>query len=182
MKTQSGRSNPNRFRGIALLVSLLLLLITTLLALAGLRSTTLQERMSGNLYARGLVFQAAESVLRQAENKIKSLNPEANNSCPKSDKPIEPDIRSFWAWLDNEKPSYQIELPQIGPGWGSEAECEGGSDTTQYGSRCRELPNACYYRITSSIGQSNSMGQPSKWSWANDVKLQVIVRRRLEQQ
>jgi len=174
LKNLSGRSNPNRIQGIALLVSLLLLLITTLLALAGLRSTTLQERMSGNLYARGLVFQAAESILRQAENDIKSLNPKPNNSCPEGS-PQE-GKRSFWAWLDNEKPSYLIEPPQIGPGWGSEAECEGGSDTTQYGSRCRELPNACYYRITSSMGQTN------KWSWANDMKLQVIVRRRLEQQ
>ena len=56
-----------RQRGVSLLIVLLLLLIMTLLGLAGLRSTVMQERMSGNLLDRGIAFQAAETALREAE-------------------------------------------------------------------------------------------------------------------
>lgn len=54
-------------RGAALVVVLLLLLVVTLLGLASIRSTLLQERMTGNLTARSGAFQAAESALREAE-------------------------------------------------------------------------------------------------------------------
>lgn len=54
-------------RGASLVVVLLLLLVVTLLGLASLRSTLLQERMAGNLAARGNAFQVAEAVLREAE-------------------------------------------------------------------------------------------------------------------
>ncbi|MDQ8024373.1 MAG: PilX N-terminal domain-containing pilus assembly protein [Moraxellaceae bacterium] len=68
----SHRSNPSvagrgHQRGIALLVVLILLLIMTLLGLASLRGTLLEERMSGNLFDRSLAFQAAETALRQGE-------------------------------------------------------------------------------------------------------------------
>lgn len=54
-------------RGAALVVVLLLLLVVTLLGLASIRSTLLQERMAGNLAARGNAFHVAEAVLREAE-------------------------------------------------------------------------------------------------------------------
>lgn len=54
-------------RGASLIVVLLLLLVVTLLGLASMRSTLLQERMAGNLVARGGAFQVAEAVLREAE-------------------------------------------------------------------------------------------------------------------
>lgn len=54
-------------RGAALVISLILLSIMTLLALALLRTTLLDERMSGGLYDRSLAFQAAEAALREAE-------------------------------------------------------------------------------------------------------------------
>ena len=54
-------------KGASLVVVLLLLLVVTLLGLASLRSTLLQERMAGNLFARGNAFQVAEAVLREAE-------------------------------------------------------------------------------------------------------------------
>lgn len=55
-------------RGAALIIVLLLLLIVTLLGLTAMRGTLLQERMSGNAVARSVAFQAAESVLREAES------------------------------------------------------------------------------------------------------------------
>lgn len=59
---------PSRQRGITLVVVLLLLLVVTLLGLAAMRGTVMQERMSGNAVARAITFQAGEAVLREAES------------------------------------------------------------------------------------------------------------------
>ncbi|MET0549016.1 MAG: PilX N-terminal domain-containing pilus assembly protein [Xanthomonas sp.] len=64
--------SPRRQAGISLIVVLLLLLVMTLLGLAVLRGTLLQERMSSNMYDRSLGFQAAESALRDAEKVIQN--------------------------------------------------------------------------------------------------------------
>lgn len=57
-------------RGVTLAVSLILLVLATLLGLAGVRGSSLQERMSANMYDRSLAFQQAESALRAAEAEI----------------------------------------------------------------------------------------------------------------
>jgi type IV pilus assembly protein PilX len=44
--------------------------VATLIGLAGIRGTTLQERMSANMYDRSLAFQRAEAALRAAEMAI----------------------------------------------------------------------------------------------------------------
>ena len=54
-------------QGMALVVGLLLLLAITLIAVAGMRGTNLQERMVSNLYDRELVFNIAEAGVREAE-------------------------------------------------------------------------------------------------------------------
>lgn len=59
--------NPRQQRGITLVVVLLLLLIVTILGLASMRGTILQQRMSANAAARSEAFQSAEAVLREAE-------------------------------------------------------------------------------------------------------------------
>lgn len=64
--------NPTSFkrhheRGAALIIVLLLLLVMTLLGLASLRSTLLEERMTGAMFDRSLAFQVAESALREGE-------------------------------------------------------------------------------------------------------------------
>ena len=64
---------PSPQRGAALLTVLLLLLIMTLLGLASLRSGLLEERMTGNLYDRGIGFQTAEAALREAEAALVAL-------------------------------------------------------------------------------------------------------------
>ncbi|TQV41431.1 pilus assembly PilX family protein [Xanthomonas perforans] len=58
--------------GISLIVVLLLLLVMTLLGLAVLRSTLMEERMSANMYDRSLAFQATEGALREAEKVIQT--------------------------------------------------------------------------------------------------------------
>ncbi|WP_206606540.1 pilus assembly PilX family protein [Steroidobacter cummioxidans] len=64
------RSGPATQRGVALVVALVLLLVATVIGLASVRGTNLQERMSANMYDRSLAFQRAESALRAAEDAI----------------------------------------------------------------------------------------------------------------
>lgn len=61
-----------RQRGVTLVVALMLLIAVTLLGLASMRGTGMQERMSANLYDRAIAFQAAESALREAETLLNS--------------------------------------------------------------------------------------------------------------
>lgn len=66
MRPLHRRLSPDQ-RGVALIVSLVLLVIVTLLAIGSLRGVLLQTRMSGTTTDRSLAFQAAEAALRDAE-------------------------------------------------------------------------------------------------------------------
>lgn len=90
-------------RGASLVVVLLLLLVVTLLGLASMRSTLLQERMAGNLIARGNAFQVAEAVLREAEGRAASKPPPpaagcANGVCAR-----------HWSTTANPLPAWQVD-------------------------------------------------------------------------
>src|SRR3546814_2367413 len=67
---------PHMQRGASLIVVLILLLVVTLLGLAALRTTILQERMSANLFDRSLSFQAAETALREGQVAIQNRSEE----------------------------------------------------------------------------------------------------------
>lgn len=54
-------------RGAVLIAGLFLLLVLTLLGIAGMQSATLVEKMVGNQRDRDLAFQAAEAALRDGE-------------------------------------------------------------------------------------------------------------------
>lgn len=72
---------PLKQQGIVLIVSLMLLVVITLLGISGMRSTTLDERMAGNMRDLQLAFYAAESALREAEQQIKVISlPPFNNT------------------------------------------------------------------------------------------------------
>lgn len=59
-----------RQRGSTLIVSLLMLLLLTLVGVAGMKDTLLQEKMVGNVLDREIALQAAESALRAAEDAL----------------------------------------------------------------------------------------------------------------
>lgn len=61
---------PDAQRGSALIISLVLLVVLTLMALRGADSATLQERMAHNAQRVNLSFQAAESGLRHVEQQL----------------------------------------------------------------------------------------------------------------
>lgn len=62
----------NKQNGAVLIVSLIILLVLTLLAITTAKNSLLQERLSGNKRNATIALQAAESGLRQAEEDIRS--------------------------------------------------------------------------------------------------------------
>lgn len=59
-------------KGAALVVSLIILLILTILGVAGMRSSTLEERMAGNARDRHLAFEATEAGLLAGEQFLRA--------------------------------------------------------------------------------------------------------------
>ena len=58
---------PAAQRGVALVVALVLLVVITLVGLAAVRGTIMQQKMTANFYDREIAFQATEAALRVAE-------------------------------------------------------------------------------------------------------------------
>ncbi len=56
-----------RQKGIALVISLVMLLLMTILSVSSMKSTILEEKMAGNYKNRNTAFQAGESGLRAGE-------------------------------------------------------------------------------------------------------------------
>ena len=70
--------------GVALIIGLILLLVMTILGLAGVRLANSEERMVAQTFDRTLSFQAAEAALREAEIQIEAAGqptPAASTAC-----------------------------------------------------------------------------------------------------
>lgn len=65
--------NTKNQHGAALIVSLIILLLMTLIGIFAMRSSVMEEKMASNQRDRDLAFQAAEIALRDAEELIASL-------------------------------------------------------------------------------------------------------------
>ena len=63
----------HRNRGVALFISLVLLLVLTIIGISAVQTSTLETRMARNEHDMLLAFQAAESALRDGENFIETL-------------------------------------------------------------------------------------------------------------
>lgn len=68
--SRAEQSFPHHQRGVALVMALVFLLLLTILGIAALNTTSLEEKMANNVKDRNLAFQAAESALIVAENWI----------------------------------------------------------------------------------------------------------------
>ena len=60
--------------GAALIVSLMLLVVMTILAVSAVTTTTMQEKMAGNIWNKHISFQSAEAALRAGENKAQDVS------------------------------------------------------------------------------------------------------------
>lgn len=68
MKPENPFHFNNEQNGAVLVTSLILLLVMTLIGITGMQTSTLEEKMTGNMRDRNLAFQAAESALRAGES------------------------------------------------------------------------------------------------------------------
>ena len=64
---------PQTQTGVALFISLVLLLVLTIIGVSSVQTTTLELRMSRNEHDRLLAFQSAESALRDAEVALEAV-------------------------------------------------------------------------------------------------------------
>ena len=77
------RNTPHRRQdGAALILALIFLLLMTMLSTSSMRTSTMQERMAGNMRDWNLGFQSAEAALRVAEQFLRDeeVLPEFNDS------------------------------------------------------------------------------------------------------
>lgn len=75
------RRHTDRQKGAALIISLILLVIMSLLGVAGIRGITQQERMATQSYDRNIAFQATEAALRDVENLVETNKPTPTSGC-----------------------------------------------------------------------------------------------------
>lgn len=120
-------------RGVSLIVVLVLLLIVTLLGLASLRGTLMEERMSSNLLDRSIGFQTAEAALREGEALAqgKALSDYPASGC-NGGLCSQPDPAAKERWLDSsftgwkkasatnantDAPEFFVEAMGMAPSW-----------------------------------------------------------------
>lgn len=63
----------HRQSGMVLVVSMLILLLLTIIAVSGMKVSGLEEKMAGNDRDQSVAFQAAETALRMAEAQTKAI-------------------------------------------------------------------------------------------------------------
>ena len=160
-------------KGVALIVSLILLLVMTLVGMSGIRLITGQERMVAYTYDRSVAFQAAEAALRSAEENIDLAGqptPTAGTACQYTGTGVtmmvcgSPAANATPRWLDNSFSSWSdasttvtnVVTPQYFVEYlGDSFPC--GTDPTTSTSVCKR------YRITvkadAGAGRANVMLQ-----------------------
>jgi len=71
----------HRMQGATLIVALIMLLLIAIIGFGAMQTTTMEEKMSGNLRDSNLAFQAAEAGLRDREEWLNALvTPPAPNN------------------------------------------------------------------------------------------------------
>jgi type IV pilus assembly protein PilX len=78
MKHSNPEIRKSRQAGAALVVALLMLLVMTVLGIASMGVTRLEERMAGNARDMDLAFQGAEAGLRDSEERIRVMTSRPN--------------------------------------------------------------------------------------------------------
>ncbi|MDP3330644.1 MAG: PilX N-terminal domain-containing pilus assembly protein [Methylococcaceae bacterium] len=73
--TRLSNRPPTHQTGAVLIVSLIMLLLLTLIGVTSMQTTSLEEKMAGNMRDKDLAFQAAESALTVAEATLNPVPP-----------------------------------------------------------------------------------------------------------
>jgi type IV pilus assembly protein PilX len=180
---------PSTQSGAALLVALIMLLISTMVGLASIRGTTMNEKMSSNMYDRSLSYQAAEAALLAGEAKVLA-DPGfgeiidctiPNTECPPSPATTFTSTTTGWTNVDagfevndallGSTPQFYVErMALVGGtdelGLGESANC------SNYAGCDEAPPNAVSFRITGRSGIPATDGR-------SVVALQITVKQNL---
>lgn len=186
MKTNQLRRGQS---GAALLVALIMLLISTMVGLASIRGTTMNEKMSSNMYDRSLSYQGAEAALLAGEAAVlanpahpKIIDCTAMNAeCPPSPATTFTGDTPDWTTVDADfevndallgsKPQFYIE--KMGVVGGTDELGLGESANCSNYAGCHEAPpNAASFRITGRSGIPATDGR-------SVVALQITVKQNL---
>lgn len=136
--------------GAALIVALVFLLIMTVLGVSSMSTTTLQERMAGNLRDKNLAFQAAEAALRDGEELLQQATVPVfsgvNGLLPMNVGAGQVDFWNTYDWAGNSQTASAVEGVVSAPQFVIEelppVPAEGGS--LRFGA----LPEVGFYRVT----------------------------------
>jgi type IV pilus assembly protein PilX len=107
------RSNQN---GAVLIVALIMLLVLTILGVAALQGSNMEERMAGNMHDRNLAFQAAETGLLDAENFIENLVTTGNFDGTNGllgESDSEPDYFASATWSNSNSKEADTAVPKV---------------------------------------------------------------------
>lgn len=99
---------PAHQRGVTLAVSLVLLLAITIIGVSSLTTTSLEERMAGNIQELNRAFQTAESGLNQAF---------ANSADFSLAQPVTSNVTNTHAFAEATTEFKQFTKPRRGSGW-----------------------------------------------------------------
>lgn len=170
-KPVCGSSRAHGQRGVALVVALILLVVITLVGLAAVRGTIMQQKMASNMYDRQIAFQNAEAAMRAAQASIPTMAAGSARNCQSASQVCLPnpfdDSTSLVQTVSStdytkgalaiEQPQYVIENmgnwqdPGSDTGFGQSANSKqkganGGSTT------------AIFYRVTARSGDPTTVG------------------------
>lgn len=183
--------NINQQSGAALVVALVMLLISTMIGLASIRSTTLSERMTANMYDRSLAYQGAEAALRAGEAALEAetITPidctVASSHCPPTPgSTFDPDNTSDWTsvgtgFLVNDElmpsaPEFYVEkMGEIGGT--DEFGINDSANCANYAGCDETAPSAALYRVT---GRS-LIKEDDGGTGRSVVALQITVKQNL---
>lgn len=154
-------------RGAALVVALILLVVITLVALAAVRGTFMQQKMTANFYDREIAFQSAEAALRQGEMAVQAAttpstfydcSPTSGNDCL-NDALDDPNLSSRIVTVPTSdfkpgtaatgQPQYVVEY--LGNFAAPKSNVNQLSNCSGY-APCGQQQTADYYRITARSG------------------------------
>ncbi|OZB36866.1 MAG: pilus assembly protein [Halothiobacillus sp. 14-56-357] len=171
---------------MALVVALVLLVVVTLVGLAAIRGTTMQQQMTSNFYDREIGFQSAEAGLRVADATISTsaaviarncgsggvqclANPFTDATLPANSIQTVPAGQFDPGALGAGEPQYVIENMGAYPDPNSNTGFNQTANGNQYGVQGAST-TAVYYRITARSGDPANVGDRSI------VTLQTMVK------
>jgi Tfp pilus assembly protein PilX len=114
MKTTDYIPRPCHQRGAVLFISLIILLVITLIGITAMQSTSLEEKMAGNLRSNKMTYEAAEAALSEGESDLRlplfCLKPKLQNDSGNKDKSC--GGSNLWIWrLNGPHPDASADIP-----------------------------------------------------------------------